>query len=117
MRNIAALSEVNPDTRPVGIYVEADTTVIGNTVDAVPGIGILAGYGPFLRNVIISSNMISGAETGIAVTRYGEYRLTETNLRSTAEPETFALHVDLCLPAGFQTAAPFAGRKERRNGH
>ncbi len=54
-------------------------------------------------------------ETGIAITRYGEYRLTETNLRSTAEPETFALHVDLCLPAGFQTAAPFAGRIERYN--
>lgn len=54
-------------------------------------------------------------ETGIAITRYGEYRLTETNLRSAAEPETYALHVDLCLPAGFQTAAPFAGRIERYN--
>jgi len=72
VRNIAARSEVNPDTRPVGIYVEADTAVTGNTVDAVPGIGILAGNGPFLRNVIVSSNMISGAETGIAVTTVRE---------------------------------------------
>ncbi len=52
-------------------------------------------------------------ETGIAATRYGEYRLTETALLSAAEPETFALHVDVCLPAGFQAAAPFAGRVER----
>ena len=72
VRNIAPKSAVNPDTRPVGIYVEADTTVTGNTVDSVPGIGILAGNGPFLRNVLIASNMIAGAETGIAVSTVRE---------------------------------------------
>lgn len=68
VRNIRPRSEVNPDTRPVGIYVEADTAVTGNAVDSVPGIGILAGNGPFLRNVTISGNTVTGAETGIAVT-------------------------------------------------
>ena len=45
-------SAVNPDTRPVGIYAEADTVVANNVVENVPGIGIVAGYGPFLRNVV-----------------------------------------------------------------
>ena len=66
VRNIRADSAVNPDTRPVGIYAEADTVISGNTVDTVPGIGILAGYGPFLRNVVIANNLLYGTDTGIA---------------------------------------------------
>lgn len=65
VRNITAKSEVNPDTRPVGIYAEADTTITGNAVDAVPGVGIVAGYGPFLRNVVIADNIVSGSKIGI----------------------------------------------------
>jgi uncharacterized secreted repeat protein (TIGR03808 family) len=68
VRNIRPLSAVNPDTQPVGIHVEADIAVTGNAVDSVPGIGILAGYGPFVRNVAITGNTVTGAETGIAVT-------------------------------------------------
>ncbi len=72
VRNIAASSKVNPDTRPVGIYVEAATTVTGNSVDTVPGIGILAGHGPFLADVVISQNVVAGAETGIAASTVRE---------------------------------------------
>jgi hypothetical protein len=68
VRNIAPRSEVNPDTTPFGIFAEADVAVTGNSVDAVPGVGIGAGWGPYLRNVLISNNNISGATTGIAVT-------------------------------------------------
>jgi uncharacterized secreted repeat protein (TIGR03808 family) len=68
VRDIAARSEVNPDTTPFGIFAEADVAVTGNSVDAVPGVGIGAGWGPYLRNVLISNNNISGATTGIAVT-------------------------------------------------
>jgi uncharacterized secreted repeat protein (TIGR03808 family) len=67
VRNIAAKSANNPDTRPVGIYAEADTVISGNTVETVPGYGIVAGYGPFVRNVIVSGNVITGAQTGIGV--------------------------------------------------
>lgn len=52
-------------------------------------------------------------ETGIAVARFGEHRLTRTELLSAREPESVALHLAVCLPAGFQAAAPFAGRVER----
>ncbi len=37
---------------------------------------------------------------GMASTRYGEYRMTESALRASAPMPTFALHVDLCLPTG-----------------
>ena len=67
VRNIYASSAVNPDTRPVGIYAEAETVVANNTIDGVPGIGIVAGYGTFLRNVVISDNVLYGVNIGIGV--------------------------------------------------
>ncbi len=67
VRNITPLSLVNPDTRPYGIAAQADAAVTGNTVQNVPGVAISAGYGPFLRNVMISGNVVSTANIGIAV--------------------------------------------------
>lgn len=67
VRNIAEKSNVNPDTRPVGIYVEADTVVSANSIDSVPGVGIAVGYGPFVRNVVVNANVIGAAKTGISV--------------------------------------------------
>jgi uncharacterized secreted repeat protein (TIGR03808 family) len=67
VRNITPASATNPDTRPVGIYAEADPVVANNTIEGVPGIGIVAGYGPYVRNVIVSDNVITGVETGIGV--------------------------------------------------
>ncbi len=67
VRNIFAASPVNPDTRPVGIYAEADTVVANNVIENVPGVGIAAGYGPFLRNVLVSDNVLTGTDIGIGV--------------------------------------------------
>ena len=67
VRNIAPKSVVNPDTTPVGIFAEAETVVDGNVVENVPGIGILAGYGPFVRNVVISDNVVADVKAGIGV--------------------------------------------------
>jgi len=67
VRNIAERSLVNPDTRPVGIYAEADTAVTGNVVENVPGIAIAAGYGTFLKNVVIADNVVNAAHIGIGV--------------------------------------------------
>jgi uncharacterized secreted repeat protein (TIGR03808 family) len=67
VRNIAASSTVNPDTRPVGIYAEADTVIANNAVENVPGIGILAGWGPYVRNVIVADNVIGAVDTGVGV--------------------------------------------------
>jgi uncharacterized secreted repeat protein (TIGR03808 family) len=67
VRNIAPRSENNPDAIPIGLYAEADTLLSGNVVEAVPGVGIAAGYGPFLRNVSITDNLVSQCQIGIGV--------------------------------------------------
>ncbi|MDB5507395.1 MAG: hypothetical protein JWR75_2033 [Devosia sp.] len=67
VRNIAPRSETNPDTTPFGIHGEADTVITGNAISAVPGTAITAGWGPFLDTVIVTDNIITDAEIGIAV--------------------------------------------------
>ena len=67
VRNIRAASAVNPDTRPIGIYAEAETAITGNTIYSVVGTGIRAGNGEFLRNVVIADNVLAAVNTGIGV--------------------------------------------------
>jgi uncharacterized secreted repeat protein (TIGR03808 family) len=50
-----------------GICVEADTAVTGNVVEDAPLYGIQIGWGPFMRNVTATGNVIRKAGTGIAV--------------------------------------------------
>ena len=50
-----------------GVSVEADTAVTGNVVEACPDIGILAGWGPYLRDVAVSGNVIRSCGVGIGV--------------------------------------------------
>lgn len=52
----------------VGITVEADTAVSGNMVDNAPLYGVKIGWGPYMRNVVATGNVIRKAGTGIAVT-------------------------------------------------
>ncbi|MGH7004330.1 MAG: TIGR03808 family TAT-translocated repetitive protein [Alphaproteobacteria bacterium] len=51
----------------VGIGVEADTSVTGNVIENAPLYGIQIGWGPYMRNVIASGNIIRNAEKGIYV--------------------------------------------------
>ena len=67
VRNILPFSPTNPDTTPVGIFAEADTAITGNLVENVPGVGIGAGWGAFLRNVLVSNNIVRQTKIGIAV--------------------------------------------------
>lgn len=50
-----------------GIAVEADTVVTGNVVENAPKWGLMLGWGPYLRNVVASANIIRRAPVGIAV--------------------------------------------------
>jgi uncharacterized secreted repeat protein (TIGR03808 family) len=50
-----------------GIYVEADTAVSGNVIENAPAYGIVAGWGKYLREVVISGNVIRTALAGIGV--------------------------------------------------
>src|SRR5690606_6096702 len=67
VRNIAPFSRVNPDTTPVGIFAEADAVIANNAIDTVPGLGICAGWGPYLRNVSVTGNVVRDVEIGIGV--------------------------------------------------
>jgi uncharacterized secreted repeat protein (TIGR03808 family) len=55
------------DDAGVGIYVEADTSVTGNVIENAPSFGIIAGWGKYLRDVVISGNIIRNAFVGVGV--------------------------------------------------
>ena len=55
------------DDAGVGIYVEADSTVTGNVIENAPSYGIVAGWGKYLRDVVISGNVVRKALAGIGV--------------------------------------------------
>ena len=56
------------DDAGIGIYVEADTSVTGNVIENAPSIGIVAGWGKYMRDVAITGNVIRKAFAGIGVT-------------------------------------------------
>lgn len=51
----------------LGISVEADTVVSGNVIENAPRFGLLLGWGPYLRNVVVNGNVVRQAKTGCAV--------------------------------------------------
>ena len=55
------------DDAGIGIYVEADASVTGNVIENAPSFGIIAGWGKYLRDVVISGNVIRNAFVGIGV--------------------------------------------------
>ncbi len=55
------------DSAGIGIGVEADTAVTGNVVENAATAGIAAGWGTYLRDVAITSNVIRRAGFGITV--------------------------------------------------
>jgi uncharacterized secreted repeat protein (TIGR03808 family) len=67
VRKIFPRSEVNPDTIPIGIFAEAETAITGNVVENVPGVAIGAGWGPYLRNVVVANNVVTSSTIGIGV--------------------------------------------------
>ncbi len=50
-----------------GISVEADTLVSGNLVDGAETAALAIGWGPYLRNVIVSDNILRGSPQGMRV--------------------------------------------------
>lgn len=48
-------------------------------------------------------------ETHMGATRYGEYRFSRSIGQDNREADNYALHVDICVPAGSVVVAPFGG--------
>lgn len=69
IRNLVATGPYTPDPPGfgTGIGVEADTTVTGNMIEGAALFGINAGWGPYLRDCVISANVIRDAHIGIGV--------------------------------------------------
>lgn len=51
-----------------GIAAEADTVVSGNTVENAPKWGLALGWGPYMRGLVVSGNLVRGSPVGCAVT-------------------------------------------------
>jgi uncharacterized secreted repeat protein (TIGR03808 family) len=70
IRNLVASRPAGTDPNDgagIGIGIEADTVVTGNVIENVPGTGIGAGNGPYLRDVVITANVVRNTDFGIAV--------------------------------------------------
>ncbi len=68
VRNLFRREHEKEDKRGVGIGVEADAAVSGNTIENAPTAGIQIGWGPFMRDVAATGNVVRRARVGIAVT-------------------------------------------------
>jgi uncharacterized secreted repeat protein (TIGR03808 family) len=90
------------DEAGIGIAVEADSAVTGNVVENAPRIGILAGWGRYLRDVTITGNVIRNTAfgVGVSVVQGAGTALVANNL--IAQPRRAAV-------AGFDHALPVTG--------
>ena len=41
--------------------------VTGNVIEGAKNFGLILGWGPYLRDLVVTSNVIRGSQTGIAV--------------------------------------------------
>lgn len=64
--------EPEGEKRGEGIGVEADASVTGNTIEGAPTVGIQIGWGPFMRDVAATGNVIRNARVGISITNANE---------------------------------------------
>ncbi len=70
VRNIADTGPYENDVTGFGygIWAEAETSVTGNVIENAKRVGIALGWGPYLRNVLVSNNIIRQSTTGMIVT-------------------------------------------------
>jgi uncharacterized secreted repeat protein (TIGR03808 family) len=72
IRNLFRREHEKEDKRGEGIGVEADAVVSGNTIEGAPTVGIQIGWGPYMRDVAATGNVIRGAKVGISITSAAE---------------------------------------------
>jgi uncharacterized secreted repeat protein (TIGR03808 family) len=99
------------DDAGVGIYVEADSSVTGNVIENAPSFGIMAGWGKYLRDIVISGNVIRKAfvGVGVSVTPGAGTVLVNTNMISET-PRGAVVGLDHARPVTADLAADGAQR-------
>ncbi len=70
IRNLHRREHEPIDKRGEAIAVEADASVTGNTIEGAPTAGIVIGWGPYMRNVAATGNVIRNATVGILVSSH-----------------------------------------------
>jgi len=68
VRNLhSRIAGQDPESEGYGIGVEADTVVSGNVIENAETAGIAAGWGEYLRNVVVDGNVVRRSGIGVAV--------------------------------------------------
>lgn len=67
IRNLFRREKEPVDKRGEGISVEADSVVSGNVIESAPTCGIMVGWGRYMRNCMITQNLVRDARTGILI--------------------------------------------------
>lgn len=67
IRNLFRREHEPVDKRGEGITIEADAAVSGNTIEQAPTAGISIGWGPYMRDVSVTGNVIRKARVGITI--------------------------------------------------
>lgn len=69
VRNLRLEGPYQPDGLGfgLGITAEADTVISANTIENAPRWGMMLGWGPYLRNIVASGNIVRRTPVGCAV--------------------------------------------------
>lgn len=106
IRNLVRREHEPVDKRGEGIAVEADATVTGNTIEGAPTAGIVVGWGKFMRDCVVSGNLVRRSRAGILVSADPEAGavLVTANMISDAKDGAIRAH-SLGRPLGPELAA------------
>jgi uncharacterized secreted repeat protein (TIGR03808 family) len=67
IRNLHRREHEPVDKRGEGISIEADSIVSGNVIENAPTCGIMVGWGRYMRNCLVTQNLVRDAATGIMI--------------------------------------------------
>ncbi|MCB1503741.1 MAG: TIGR03808 family TAT-translocated repetitive protein [Hyphomicrobiaceae bacterium] len=72
IRNLRRREHEPVDKRGEGIGVEADASVTGNVIEGAPTAGVVIGWGPYMRNVAATGNVIRDAGVGVMISAHAQ---------------------------------------------
>ncbi len=113
VRNLHRREHEPEDKRGDGIAVEADAVVTGNTIENAPNAGLIIGWGPYMREVVATSNVIRRARVGIMFTRdpgAGAALIAQNMISGTREGAIRAMDKGLVVGPEFVRGGASSGR-------
>ena len=102
----------------IGIAAEADTLISGNVIEGAPRWGMQIGWGPYLRNVVVSGNVVRKAPVGCAVSvadGAGTAVITDNVFQETAEGAVLGFQWEKKVSDEMAGGAPYKQLTVERN--